>query len=76
MKKYEEINRHVAALNAAWQLYARALEQQLDTVPMAALNRDFIAAREELAASGIVESMLVYDTATMTFSLPIDRTAD
>ncbi len=26
----EEIRKHLAALNAAWQLYARAIEQQLD----------------------------------------------
>ena len=67
----EEIRQHVAALNAIWQLYARAIEQQLDTVPIDALNRDFVAAREGLAACGIAESMLVYDSAMMTFSLPV-----
>ena len=61
----------VAALNAVWQLYARAIEQQLDTVPIEALKRDFVAAREGLAAYGIAESMLVYDCTTMTFSLPL-----
>jgi hypothetical protein len=66
----EGIRKHLAALNATWQRYARALEQQLDTIPMDALNRDFVAAREGLAACGIAESMLVYDSATMTFSLP------
>lgn len=65
-----EISKYVAALNAAWQRYGTALEQQLDTVPMDALNRDFVAAQEGLAACGIAENMLVYDAATMTFSLP------
>ena len=67
----EEIRQHVAALNAVWQLYARAIEQELDTIPIDALNRDFVVAREGLAACGISESMLEYDSATMTFSLPI-----
>ncbi len=67
----EEIRQQVAALNAVWQLYARAIEQQLDTVPIEALKRDFVVAREGLAACGIAESMLVYDCATMTFSLPL-----
>jgi hypothetical protein len=69
----EEIRKHLAALNATWQLYARAIEQQLDTIPMDALKRDFVQAREELAALGTAESMLVYDSATMTFSLPDDE---
>ncbi len=69
----EDIRKHLAALNAAWQRYARAIEQELDTIPMDALNRDFIAARKGLAAFGIAESMLVYDSATMTFSLPDDE---
>ena len=73
---HEEISKRVAALNAAWQRYGRAIEQQLDTVPMDALNHDFIVAREELVACGIVESMLEYDSATMTFSLPTDTPAD
>ena len=68
----KEIRKHLAALNATWQRYARAIEQQLDTIPMDALNRDFVAAREGLAACGIAESMLVYDSATITFSLPND----
>lgn len=67
----EEIRQHVAALNAVWQLYARAIEQQLDTVPIDALNHDFVAAREGLADCGIAEDMLVYDSTTMTFSLPM-----
>ena len=67
----EGISRQVAALNVAWQRYARAIEQQLDTIPMDALKRDFVVARAELAACGIVESMLVYDSAMMTFSLPM-----
>jgi hypothetical protein len=70
---HEEIRQHIAALNAVWQLYARAIEQQLDTIPIEALNRDFVAAREGLAGCGIVESMLVYDSVTMTFSLPITQ---
>ena len=73
---HEEISKRVAALNAAWQRYGRALEQQLDTIPMDALNHDFVAAQEELAACGIAESMLVYDSATMTFFLPTDIPAD
>jgi hypothetical protein len=73
---HEEISKYIAALNAAWQRYGRALEQQLDTVPMDALNHDFVAAQEELAACGIAESMLVYDSATMTFLLPTDTPTD
>ena len=66
----EEIRKHLAALNAAWQRHARASEQQLDTIPIEALNRDFVAVREGLAACGIAEDLLVYDSVTMTFSLP------
>ena len=73
---HEEISKYVAALNAAWQLYGTALEQQLDTVPMDALNRDFVAAQQGLAACGITKNMLVYDSATMTFSLLTDIPAD
>jgi len=65
----EKIREHMAELNATWQRYARAIEQQLDTIPMYALQRDFVQAREELASLGITESMLVYDSARMTFSL-------
>src|SRR5258708_18639446 len=67
---HEEISTHVAALNAAWQRYARAIEQQLDTVLMEALNRDYLAAREGLVACGIAERTLVYDPTTLTSSLP------
>ena len=73
---HEEISKYLAALNAAWQRYGRALEQQLDTVPMDALNHDFVAAQEELAACGIAKSMLVYDSTAMTFLLPTDIPAD
>ena len=73
---HKEISKRIAALNAAWQRYGRALEQQLDTVPMDALNHDFVAAQEGLAACGIAENMLVYDSATMTFSLPTDIPGD
>lgn len=66
-----EIRRQLAALNAVWQLYARAIEQELDTIPIDALNRDFVAAREGLVACGIAENMLIYDSTTMTFSLPM-----
>lgn len=66
----EEISKQLAALNATWQLYARAIEQDLDSIPREALNRDYLAARDGLAALGIVESKLVYDFARMTFSLP------
>ncbi len=65
----EEIHTRIAALNAAWQRYTRAIEQELDTVPMAALNRDYLAAWEGLDACGIAEWMLVYDPVTFTFSL-------
>ncbi len=68
---HEDTRRHLAALNAVWQLYARAIEQQLDTVALEALNRDFVAAREGLAACGIAEDTLVYDSVTMTFSLSV-----
>lgn len=68
---HEEIRQHLAALNTVWQLYARAVEQELDTIPLEALNRDFVAAREGLAACGIAEDLLVYDSTTMTFSLPV-----
>ena len=71
-----EISTCLAALNAAWQRYGTALEQQLDTVPIDALNRDFLAAQEGLAVCGIAEHLLVYDAATMTFSLPTDLPAD
>ena len=71
-----EISTCLAALNAAWQRYGTALEQQLDTVPIDALNRDFVAAQEGLVACGIAEHRLVYDAATMTFLLPNDIPAD
>jgi len=67
---HEQVRRHIAALNAVWQLYARAIEQQLDSIPIEALNRDYVVALEGLAACGIAESMLAYDPVTMTFSLP------
>lgn len=55
---------YLAALNAAWQRYARAMEQQVDTLPTDTLSRD-------LATSGIVESMLEYDPTRTTFFLPM-----
>lgn len=66
----EEIRKQLAALNITWQRYARALEQDLDSIPREALKSDYLAARDGLAALGIVEDMLVYDFARMTFSLP------
>ena len=74
----EKIHERVAALNAAWQRYARAKEQQLDTVPMDALKRDYLVAREGLDACGIAEWMLEYDPAMLSFSLPMtsDRASD
>jgi hypothetical protein len=72
----EEIRARLATLNATWQCYARALEQQLDTIPMSALNHDYLMAWEGLSACGIAEWMLVYDAATLTFSLPFDTPAD
>jgi len=65
----EEIRKHLAALNAVWRLYSRAVEQEIDTVPMDALNHDYLAALDGLVAFGIAESELVYNSATMTFSL-------
>lgn len=64
------IHSHLAALNAAWQRYARTMEAQLDPVTVEALSRDYLAAWEGLDACGIAEWMLVYDPATLTFSLP------
>lgn len=72
----EEIRARLATLNATWQRYAIALEQQLDTVPMSALNHDYLAAWEGLDACGIAEWMLVYDATTLTFSLPDDLYAN
>ncbi len=66
----EDIRKQVAALNGAWRRYGRAVEQHIDTIPMDALNHDYLAALEGLAAFGIAEHELVYDPATMTFSLP------
>ena|SRR5579885_1615929 len=67
----EEIRKHLAALNTTWQRYARAIEQDLDSIPREALKNDYLSARNELTALGIAEDMLVYDFASMTFSLPI-----
>jgi hypothetical protein len=64
------IRSHLAALNAAWQRYARTMEAQLDPVTVEVLSRDYLAAWEGLDACGIAEWMLVYDPATLTFSLP------
>lgn len=72
----ENIRVHLAALNITWQRYAKALEQHLDTIPMSALNRDYLAAWEGLEACGIAEWMLVYDEATLTFSLPPESLVD
>lgn len=72
----EDIHAYITALNIAWQRYARALEQQLDTVPIEALNRDYLAAWERLDDCGIAEWMLVYDPTTMTFSLPEERSTE
>ncbi len=69
----EEMREHLAELNTTWQRYARAIEQHIDTIPIYALNRDFVHAREKLASLGITESMLVYDSTTMTFSLFEDK---
>lgn len=65
----KDIRARLATLNAAWQRYARALEQQLDTVPMSALNHDYLVAWEELDACGIAGWMLTYDPITLTFFL-------
>ncbi len=65
---------HVAALNAAWQRYARTAEEQLDPATAEALNREYVKAWEGLDACGIAEWMLVYDPVTLTFSLPTTGT--
>ncbi len=67
----EEASKRLAAMNAAWQRYAKAVEQDLDTIPREALRHDYLSARNKLTALGIAEDMLVYDFASMTFSLPI-----
>lgn len=72
----EEIRKQVNALNVAWQRYARAREQQLDTVPVEALKRDYLKAWERLDACGIAKWMLVYDPTTLVFSLPEERTTE
>ena len=64
----EEIRQQIAWLNAAWQRYARATDDELDPVVVEALNRDYRAAWERLDACGIAEWMLAYDPATLTFS--------
>jgi hypothetical protein len=65
----EAIRSHLAALNAAWQRY-RMMEAPLDPVAVETLSRDYLAAWEGLDACGIAKWMLVYDPATLTFSLP------
>jgi hypothetical protein len=66
---HEKIRMHIAALNAAWQRYARAAGKQLDPATAGALNRDYVKAWEELEACGIAEWMLEYNPDTLTFSL-------
>jgi hypothetical protein len=44
------IRTHIAALNAAWQRYARTADEQLDPATAEALNRDYVNAWEELPA--------------------------
>ena len=66
----EEVTKHLAKLNITWQRYAKAREQEIDTIPMDALNHDYLSAWEGLDTCGIAEWMLVYDPLTCTFSLP------
>ncbi len=66
----EKVREHLAALNTAWQRYARAEEEPVDPITLDALNRDYLTAWEGLDACGIAEWMLVYDPETLTFSLP------
>lgn len=66
----EDVRKQLAALNITWQRYARALEQDLDSIPTEALKSDYLVARDGLAALGVTENKLVYDFARMTFSLP------
>jgi hypothetical protein len=65
----EKIRTHVAALNTAWQRYARTADEQLDPATAEALNREYVKAWEGLDACGIAEWMLAYDPETLTFSL-------
>src|SRR5579883_348198 len=37
----EEASKRLAAMNAAWQRYAKAVEQDLDTIPREALRHDY-----------------------------------
>ncbi|SRR5258706_8515337 len=67
----EKVREHLAALNTAWQRYARAEEEPVDPITLDALNRDYLTAWEGLDACGIAEWMLVYDPETLTFSLPL-----
>lgn len=65
----EEIRRRLAALNAVWQRSVRTADEHLDLASAEILNRDYLAAWEELDACGVAEWMLEYDPATLTFSL-------
>lgn len=65
----EQIHTHLAALNTAWQRYARTAEEQVDPNVADALNRDYLTAWEGLDACGVAEWMLAYDPETLTFSL-------
>lgn len=66
----ERVRIHLALLNAAWQRYARTTAEQRDPNVTERLRHDYLAAWEGLDACGIAEWMLVYDSATLTFSLP------
>ena len=65
----EKIRTHLAALNTAWQHYARTADAHLDPATAEALNGEYVKAWEGLDACGIAEWMLVYDPETLTFSL-------
>lgn len=49
------IRSHLAALNAAWQRYARTMEARQDPVTVEGLSRDYLAAWEGLDACSIAE---------------------
>lgn len=72
----EQVQRRLAALNAAWQRCARSVNDLPDLVAVNALRREYVKAWEGLEACGIAEWMLVYDPETRTFSLPEKRELD
>ena len=66
---HEDMDTQIAALNAIWQRYARTANEHLDPDTAEALNRDYLAVWDALAACGVEEWMLQYDADTLTFAL-------